>query len=452
MDRSPHRGSSSAVRSPARSNAPDLGPARSYALRTVARSRFTGPRAAPSYTRPRRGPGSRGAQPQALHHPPRRAHPLSPNTANTPQSAEAAAASRFTGTILILLTLLGWTSIPLFLKHFASQIDPWTANGWRYGFSAILWAPVLIVGTFHRSLPKGLWRAALVPSLFNAAAQVCFGIAPYMVGPGLMTFSMRLQIVFLTAGAALLFPAERRIIKSAGFLSGMSMVIIGTCITLALQPGGLGGGTTAGVVLSIAAGFLYAAYGLSVRHFMHGMKPFPAFAAVSQYTAAVIVILMLIYGKQSGLSALDLSTPQFALLLLSSIIGIGLGHTMYFASIARLGLAVSAGVVQLQPITVSICSFFLFGEILTPGQWSGGLIAIAGAGIMLYTQHQLARRAARASIPPAPPPSTTPASPRLAQPDEAAILCGYCGHDLEGADDGAACPQCGRAAETAPTG
>lgn len=288
---------------------------------------------------------------------------------------------------------------------------------------------MLVFGAFHRSLPPNLWRAAIVPSLFNAAAQVCFGIAPYMVGPGLMTFSMRLQIVFLTAGAALFFAAERRIIRSAGFLVGMSMVIIGTCITLALKPGGLGGGTAAGVTISIAAGFLYAAYGLAVRHFMHGMKPFTAFAAVSQYTALIIVILMLIYGRDAGLGALELSTPQLSLLLLSSIIGIGLGHTMYFASIARLGLAVSAGVVQLQPITVSIGSYFLFGEVLTGGQWAGGVVAIAGAGVMLYTQNRLARR--------------------LARP---VWVCPDCGRDLHGLPDDTVCPECGRAVEPAPAG
>lgn len=364
--------------------------------------------------------------------------PLSRPAPTTP-IAEDPAAARLTGTVLILLTLLGWTSIPLFLKHFASQIDPWTANGWRYGFSAVLWAPVLLIGGWRRNLPPGLWRAALVPSLFNAAAQVCFGIAPYMVGPGLMTFSMRLQIVFLTAGAAILFAAERRIIKSPGFLIGMSMVIVGTCITLLLKPGGLGGGTANGVAISIAAGFLYAAYGLSVRYFMHGMRPFSAFAAVSQYTALIIVALMLLYGKRGGLSALDLSNSQFALLLLSSIIGIGLGHTMYFASIARLGLAVSAGVVQLQPITVSIGSFFLFEEVLTPGQWGGGLVAIAGAGVMLYAQHRLAPRAAGA-------PTGSAAAP-MSNPE---MLCASCGFDLEGAHSPGTCPRCGLSAPGTP--
>jgi drug/metabolite transporter (DMT)-like permease len=346
-------------------------------------------------------------------------------------STPAAGQTRLGGTVMILLTLAGWTSIPLFLKHFSHLIDAWTANGWRYGASSLLWLPVLIIGLARANLPKGLWKAALVPSLFNAAAQVAFGIAPYMVDPGLMTFSMRLQIVFLTIGAAVLFVAERRIIRTPGFLIGMSMVVLGTAVTLLMKPGGLGGGTAQGVFVSISAGMLYAAYGLSVRHFMHGMPPLTAFAAVSQYTGVVMIALMYIYGKNHGMDALSLSPGQFWLLILSAIIGIGIGHTLYFASIARLGLAVSAGVVQLQPITVSIGSYFLFSEKLTAAQWVGGLVAVAGAGIMLAAQHRL---------------GAAPKAPESEpEPDEADLLCGFCGYDLAGVNGAAACPECGRA-------
>lgn len=332
---------------------------------------------------------------------------------------------------MITLTLAGWTSIPLFLRYFASSIDPWTANGWRYGISALIWLPVLFVASRSRTTPKGLWKAALVPSLFNIAAQICFAIAPYMVEPGLMTFSMRLQIVFLTGGAALFFAAERKVIRTGGYLVGMSLVILGTIGTLWLRPGGLGGGTALGITLSIAAGLLYACYALSVRHFMHQMRPMIAFAAVSQYTAGVILALMFVFGERAGLGALDLTGLQFFLLVLSSIIGIGLGHTLYFASIARLGLAVSSGVVQLQPITVSVASFFIFGERLTLGQWSCGVAAIAGAGVMLYAQHRAAKRSRLRT------PTRDESTPEL--------LCAQCGYDLEGLPEPVACPECGDA-------
>jgi hypothetical protein len=119
------------------------------------------------------------------------------------------------GVVMILLTLAGWTSIPLFLRHFAKlELDAWAVNGWRYAFSALMWLPVLVWHRFRGSTPPGLWKAALWPSVFNAIAQVCFGLAPYYIDPGLMTFSLRLQVVFLMFGAAVFFPSERRMVKS----------------------------------------------------------------------------------------------------------------------------------------------------------------------------------------------------------------------------------------------
>lgn len=308
------------------------------------------------------------------------------------------ATSSWMGVTTILLTLGGWTSIPLFLKYFSKLIDPWTANGWRYALSSLIWAPVLVWVWRKGTTPKGLWRAALLPAAFNAAAQVGFGVAPYYISPGLMTFSLRFQIVFVAIAAAIMFPAERAIIRKPMFIAGLCMVLVGTFSTILLNPNGLGGGTGWGVALSIASGLGYAGYALAVRKQMHGMNPIVAFAAVSQYTSLVLVALMLLLGKQSGWAVFELSGTNLWYLALSAVVGIGLGHTFYFFSIARLGLAVSAGVVQLQPITVSVASAILFHEVLTSGQWVTGIIAISGAALMLMTQHLAAKKAKLAPI------------------------------------------------------
>lgn len=300
------------------------------------------------------------------------------------------------GIALILTSLVCWTTIPLFLRHFKDLIDPWSANGWRYGFSALMWLPVLLLAVRRGNVPRQMWRAAIVPSLFNTGAQVCFGIAPYYVEPGLMTFSLRLQIIFVTVGAALMFPSERAIIRKPGFIAGIAMVALGTLLTIWLRPGGLGAGTALGVWMSIGAGLLYAGYALSVRSSMHGMNPLLAFSTVSQYTAALMLLLMFVFARDLrtgehdlGWSVTHLSAGELTMLLTSAIIGIGIGHTAYFKSIQALGLAVAAGVVQLQPITVSILAPFLFpkDEHLSAAQWATGLIAVGGAATMLLTQH-----------------------------------------------------------------
>ena len=328
---------------------------------------------------------------------------------------------RFSGTATIVLTLLGWSSIPLFLKYFSRDIDAWTANGWRYAFSALLWAPVLVWARRTGNTPPGLWKAAVLPSVFNAMGQMLFGLAPYYVDPGLMTFSLRMQIVFVTVGAALLFPSERRIVRTPLFMIGLAMVFAGTMGTIALKPGGMGSGTTFGVIMSIASGLLFACYALAVRHSMHGVNPLIAFAAISQYTAVGLLVPMLLVGHESGLGALQLSARGFGLLLLSSLIGIGLGHTFYYVSIARLGVAVSSGVIQLQPFIVAASSYFLFGERLTPFQWASGVLAVLGAGVILLVQQRLGMA------------STAAPEPQL---------CESCGVDLGSAPD-RACPQCG---------
>lgn len=298
---------------------------------------------------------------------------------------------RFEGVVTILLTLACWTSIPLFLKFFSKLIDPWTANGWRYGFSALIWLPVIIWIYARKRVPQNLWKRALLPSIFNAVAQVGFGLAPYYVSPGLMTFSLRLQIVFVTIGAALMFPGERRVIKHSGYLAGLFMVCVGTAGTLLAHDKGLGLETSKnvplGISLSVASGLLYACYALSVRKQLAGVNPLVAFSAISQYTAVALVALMLCFGNGAGVEAwTKLSNPQFGWLLASALIGIGIGHTLYYVALGRLGVAPAAGVIQLQPITVSLIGIQMGVEHLNATQWTAGTIAVIGAAVMLIIQ------------------------------------------------------------------
>lgn len=350
------------------------------------------------------------------------------------------------GILTIVMTLLGWSSIPLFLRHFAASIDPWTSNGWRYGFSALLWAPVLVVGLSRGTLPRGLWRASLVPALINAGSQTLFCWAHYKVEPGLLSFGLRANIVFSTVGAALFFAAERRVIRAPGYLAGLAMVVGGTLGTMLLGDEPLEGASLVGVLLAVASGAGFAGYALAVRHWMHGVPAIPSFAAISLLSAIPMVALMLVAGEPRaidgstlgparpvvvttgapdalgaveppaaserfrGAGALDLigrpvmhhgepvavrmlgmtwGVDQFALLLISAVIGIALGHVFYYHSINTLGLAVSAAVVQLQPVFVSMGSLYLFGERLNAPQWLSGGVAVGGAVAILWTQQRL---------------------------------------------------------------
>ncbi len=291
--------------------------------------------------------------------------------------------SRTTGQLTLGLTLAGWTATPLFLVHFAASIDAWTSNGWRYGFAALLWLPALLVLRLRGQWPGGLLRAALVPALFNAAGQMAFAESFYRVDAATAIFGLRLQLVFVALGAWLLFRDERDVLRRPRTWLGMALVFAGIAGTVFLAPGARPRGELIGVALAVAAGLLYAGYGLGVRRYMAAYGSVASFAAISQWTAALMLVAMLALGRDHGAAAWALPRGQFGLLLLSSVAGIALGHVFYYMAMARLGVAVTAGVLQLQPFTVALGSWWLFGQSLGAAQLATGVLAVVGAVLLV---------------------------------------------------------------------
>jgi drug/metabolite transporter (DMT)-like permease len=317
--------------------------------------------------------------------------------------------SSMMGIVTVLATLIGWSSVPLFIVHFSRSIDAWTSNGWRYAISAVMWAPLLVVLAARSRMPAGLWRAALIPAVFNALGQGAFAWAFYNLDPATVTFGLRLQIVFVALGAFVMFPGERAVLRSPWALLGLALLLGGGIGTLLLAgEGNLARGAVGvssdrllGGVLSVGSGLLFAAYALSVRRCMHAFPSVTSFAAISQYTSLLLVLAMLVLARDPatgepdlGASALNLGAWPMALLALSSVIGIGLGHVFYYISIARLGVAVSSGVMQLQPFCVALAQLAIFDKRLTGGQWAAGLVAVAGAALLLGVQWRVGRRQA----------------------------------------------------------
>ncbi len=320
--------------------------------------------------------------------------PTAPITSGRPAGA---------GIPLILATLFSWAAIPLFLKWFVTSLDGWEANGWRYGLSALFWLPLLAHARARGHLPGAIFAAAAVPAAFNLVGQTCFAWCPYFMDPGFFTFVFRVQIVFVTLGAWLLFPSERHTLRSPRFWVGVALVVCGSVGLIVFKtavappppvhdsaPAALhaGGGLVRetpwfAIPLAIASGALFAGYALSVRKFMHGYSPVLAFGVICQYTAAGTVTLMLLLGQTHGATVLGFSGFQWFMLVSSAMIGIAISHVLYYAALARLGVAVSMGIIQLQPVLTGAASMVLFGEQLNSRQWACGLVGVAGAILIL---------------------------------------------------------------------
>lgn len=287
------------------------------------------------------------------------------------------------GVFTLFMCLLGWSTVPLFLRHLSEWIDPWTNNGWRYGASALFWLPVVAAGYFRGTLARGIWRAAIWPSVANALGQAAFTAAYSCAQPGLVTFGLRSQLIFVAVGAYLMFPQERAVIRSKRYLIGLGLLVAGLIPMLTTGSEAWNGTRLLGVVLSVLSGLGYGWYALSVRACMAKFRAVESFAVICQFTAVLLIVGMLMFGKNMGADVPSLPERELWFLFFSALIGIALGHVFYYIAIARIGVAVTSGVLQLQPVLVAIASARIFGEVLTLPQWIGGAVAIGGAATML---------------------------------------------------------------------
>ena len=302
--------------------------------------------------------------------------------------------------VLILLTLMSWAAVPLFLRHFTKDLhfDPVSQNGWRYAISAGFWLPFLFFTWKRGKLPQPLFRLALVPAIFNIFGQTFFTFGPALLEPGMFSFVFRSQIVFVTLGAYLLFPAERSTLSSPRYWAGMVMVIVGSVGLVMVKDRDAAAHATVtflGVAVAFLSGLFFAGYGLSVRYYVNTYSPVTSFGVICQYTAVGAIALALLAPLAPGILPASLPQPDPAfpinhfsawswlLLVASAFIGIAISHVMYYASLSRLGVAVSIGIIQLQPIFTAVGSLLLFGERLNRWQWACGLLGVAGAMLML---------------------------------------------------------------------
>ncbi|MFQ5430008.1 MAG: DMT family transporter [Phycisphaerae bacterium] len=292
------------------------------------------------------------------------------------------------GVVYVTITLLGWSSVLLFLRHLHTYIDGWTANGWRYGMCALVLLPTLFTQNARERLPADLWRRAIPPALLNSAGQVCFGFSIYYIEPGLAGFLLRVALISSTFGAFILFADERVLLRNRVFWGGMSLVVAGSIGTITFDDQPIAGMTATGVFLGAASGAFFGLYGVSVRYWMRGVPSMQSFAAISTCTALVMVGLMLAYGDSQGMKVLQLAPRELSFLILSAFLGIAIGHIAYYASIARLGVAIAGAVVQLAPFLGGAASVVIFHEILTAGQWVSGIIMLIGGALLLRAEQQ----------------------------------------------------------------
>ncbi len=288
---------------------------------------------------------------------------------------------RFTAYICLAGAILGFSSVPLFIKHFSASLDAWTVNAVRYSTASVILAPVaLVIYARNRESSRGIWLAALVPTVPNLIGQIGWALTPYYNDASVIAFVIRSSFLFTILFGLAFLPSERALARVPAFWLGAAICGCGIIVMYAATLFTQQGSSLFGIGLIVATAMMWGMYGVSVRMFLRGYPGRLGFGVVAVYTTFGLLIAAcvraVIVSEPSGLATL--SMPDWFLLLLSGLIGIAISHVLVYKAIHILGPITASGVQLVSPFLTAMGAALILHEKMGSLQWLGGVLLIAG--------------------------------------------------------------------------
>lgn len=265
------------------------------------------------------------------------------------------------------------------LRGLTRDIDAWTANGVRYPIAAILYWPVLWHMYRKGVLTKQVIKQCFVPAFFSFTGQIFWAMSFYHLEASVVGFLIRSSIIWTLLGGMLVFADERRLLREPRFYLGL-LITLGGFVTLSLVRNRLVGITPTGVALILVCGFLFGSYAVSIRYFVRDIPSILSVGVVANFVS-IGTLCMLPLGDFQALTSV--SSTTWLLIVLSSILGIALGHAFLYTAVNRIGPSISSSVTTIAPFITAAVAYVFLKEELTPAQWGAGIAIVAGVVLLL---------------------------------------------------------------------
>ncbi len=284
------------------------------------------------------------------------------------------------------LTVVIWSTPPLFQYYLAADFDPWSQNFYRYGVGFLTVLPFMVVQWRSRPLrlTAGEWTGCFAAAVPNVLHQVAQTVAVVLIMPGLYALLGRFSVLLTALMAVVVFADERWILRNRRFQGGLVLGLAGVGGVIwqgSPLPAVSDHAEWIGVGLAFAATFGWASYGILVKKFTGRIGPTTGFVIISFFTTLLLLPLTLAFG--------DLGAPWRAqgssnlVLVISAAFSIGLGHWLYYVGLRDLGAASSQAALLLCPLGTVLLSAWWFAEPFTWWQGAAGLVLLGGAYLSL---------------------------------------------------------------------
>jgi drug/metabolite transporter (DMT)-like permease len=280
--------------------------------------------------------------------------------------------------------LICWSSAPLFIKYLTGYLDLWTQNLLRYLSACLFWLPFLVIELKAGRVPKQVWKRTLVPFVLVVIMQTLWAAVFYYIDPGFVSLLAMTAFLWVIIMSIIFFAEERRLLSNRMFVSSIVLSLVGLAGVMYFHPKFTHSYTITGIVIVLCYGFIWGLYSLSVKTLLKGIDSRVGFSIISIYTFVTLLIGILFKGNLSQCLAMPF-WGWFAVVI-SGILGIAVGHVLYYVSIRRLSAATSSLTQLSQPFIVATISFFLFGETLSVLQWIFGIVLVAGSALAIIAE------------------------------------------------------------------
>ena len=284
-----------------------------------------------------------------------------------------------------------WTVGPIFIKYLSTYIDSWTQNLLRYSVACLFWLPFLLFAIKRGQVETKTWRKALLPAAANVTMQSLWAAGFYYVGPAFMVLLSKSSIIWIAGFSLIFFADERGLVRSKRFWLGLMFSVIGVVGVIYYKEDFAARGTMTGIVIALACAFMWAVYTLSVRIAFRDTDSRSGFSIISIYTVAGLFVLAIIFGRLG--QCVTMVPKGWAVVVISAVIAIALGHVLYYAAMKRIGATIPSLVILAQPFTVLAISNIVFGESLNALQLLFGVVLLAGSAFAIWAQQHLVRDA-----------------------------------------------------------
>jgi drug/metabolite transporter (DMT)-like permease len=292
-------------------------------------------------------------------------------------SERSAAVTRRSAVLSAVVSALCFGSLAVLASAaYDRGAEPLQLLVWRFGLATMLLALFLAVRSPSslKATRGDLARYAVLSGAGYGAASLCFFFA--------------LQYADASVVAILLYTYPAMVVLVERFLTGVPLTrsrMAAVAVTflgcvLVVDPFSAAGGVAAlGIVLGLGAAAGYASFSVLSHRWLKGRTRGGLMVYMFAFTALIALAAALLTGSSVRVDAW--TTEIWVLLAAIVLLPTFLAILLYFAALRSLGAAQAALISTTEPVFTIALAAMVLGERLSPIQWAGAALVIAGVAI-----------------------------------------------------------------------